>query len=175
VFIEYPPENSMASFDFTSAVLDEGTMFIFGSWIYIANSSGGFSNHLADTNKLEASAATRCSHLDEFVDNLDEMLLPDLAGEIEKMSVFDVTSTRAALVLPRSDSTRSEEGHTRFSFGLCNAASVYQEAMRFESLSDLEEDLDRLLKIGDEGATACRGGLSSTTTQIQTMTPNPFL
>jgi hypothetical protein len=29
--------------------------------------------------------------------------------------------------------------------------------MRFESLSDLEEDLDRLLKIGDEGATACRG------------------
>jgi hypothetical protein len=44
VFIEYPPENSMASFDFTSAVLDEGTMFIFGSWIYIANSSGGCSN-----------------------------------------------------------------------------------------------------------------------------------
>jgi hypothetical protein len=28
--------------------------------------------------------------------------------------------------------------------------------MRFEFISDLEEDLDRLLKIGDEGATACR-------------------
>jgi hypothetical protein len=28
--------------------------------------------------------------------------------------------------------------------------------MRFESLSDLEEDLDRLLKIGEGGATACR-------------------
>jgi hypothetical protein len=29
--------------------------------------------------------------------------------------------------------------------------------MRFESLSDLEEDLDHLLKVGDEGATTCRG------------------
>jgi hypothetical protein len=28
--------------------------------------------------------------------------------------------------------------------------------MQFRSLSDLEEDLDRLLKIGEEGATACR-------------------
>jgi hypothetical protein len=35
-------------------------------------------------------------------------------------------------------------------------ASVYQEPMRFESLSNLEEDLDRLLKIGEGGATACR-------------------
>jgi hypothetical protein len=29
VFIEHPPENSMAFFDFTSAELDEGTTFIF--------------------------------------------------------------------------------------------------------------------------------------------------
>jgi hypothetical protein len=27
VFIEHPPENSIASFNFTSAVLDEGTTF----------------------------------------------------------------------------------------------------------------------------------------------------
>jgi hypothetical protein len=32
----------MASFNFTSAVLDEGTTFTFGSWIFIANGSGGF-------------------------------------------------------------------------------------------------------------------------------------
>jgi hypothetical protein len=31
VFMEHPPENSMASFNFTSVVLDEGTTFIFGS------------------------------------------------------------------------------------------------------------------------------------------------
>jgi hypothetical protein len=29
--MEHPPENSIASFNFTSAVLDEGTMFVFGS------------------------------------------------------------------------------------------------------------------------------------------------
>jgi hypothetical protein len=31
VFIKHPPENLMASFCFTSTVLDEGTTFIFGS------------------------------------------------------------------------------------------------------------------------------------------------
>jgi hypothetical protein len=31
VLIEDPPENLIASFNFTSAVLDEGTIFIFGS------------------------------------------------------------------------------------------------------------------------------------------------
>jgi hypothetical protein len=31
VFIEHPPENSMAFFNFTSVVLDEGTTFIFSS------------------------------------------------------------------------------------------------------------------------------------------------
>jgi hypothetical protein len=30
-FIEHPPKNLMASFNFTSAVLDESTTFIFGS------------------------------------------------------------------------------------------------------------------------------------------------
>jgi hypothetical protein len=42
MFIEHPPENSMASFNFTSVVLDEGTTFIFGSWIYVADGLGGF-------------------------------------------------------------------------------------------------------------------------------------
>jgi hypothetical protein len=41
-------------------------------------------------------AATRCSDLDEFVNNLDEILLPDLAREIEEQSVFDPTSIHAA-------------------------------------------------------------------------------
>jgi hypothetical protein len=35
VFIKHPPENSMASFNFTSIVLDEGTAFTFGSWFCI--------------------------------------------------------------------------------------------------------------------------------------------
>jgi hypothetical protein len=67
------------------------------------------------------------------------LLLPDHAGEIETTSVFDTTSTRAARGLLKSDSNRSEE------------------ATQSESLSNLEEDLDRLPKFGDEGATACWG------------------
>jgi hypothetical protein len=58
VFIEHPPENSMVSFNFTSVVLDEGTTFIFGSWICIANGLGGFNSHLVDSRKLETSAST---------------------------------------------------------------------------------------------------------------------
>jgi hypothetical protein len=84
------------------------------------------------------------------------MLLPDLARDIEKLSIFHTTSTRAAPALLRLDLIRSEDQHTRLQFGLCISAIVYQEAMRFEALSALEEDLDHLLKIGDEDATACR-------------------
>jgi hypothetical protein len=129
----------MASFSSTSTVLDEGTTFIFGSWICVANSLGGFNGHLADSRKPEASTPTRRSNLDEFIDNLNELLLPDLAGEIEMTSVFDVTSTRAAPGLLGSNSNR------------------FEEATQSESLSDLEEDLDHLLKLRDKGATACRG------------------
>jgi hypothetical protein len=93
VFIEHPPENSMASFNFTSAMLDRGTTFIFGSWICVANGSGGFNSHLANSRELEASSSTRSSDLDEIIDNLDKLLLPDLALQIEKISVFDAIST----------------------------------------------------------------------------------
>jgi hypothetical protein len=58
-FIEHPLKNSMASLSFTSDVLDEGPTFIFGSWICVANSLGGFNSHLIDSRKPEASAATQ--------------------------------------------------------------------------------------------------------------------
>jgi hypothetical protein len=109
VFIEHPPENSMASSRFTSTMLDEGTTFIFDSCICITNSSGGFNSHLADTRKPEALAGTQRSNLDESINNLDELLLLDLAGEIARMSVFNATSTSAAPGQLRSNSNRSEE------------------------------------------------------------------
>jgi hypothetical protein len=127
----------MASFNFTSAVLDEGTTFIFGSWICVTNGLGGFNSHLANSKESEASPSTQSSNLDDFIDNLDDMLLPDLAQQIKKMFVFNATSTRDALDLFRSDSNRSEK------------------ASRSKSLSDLEKDLDLLLKTKDMGSTAC--------------------
>jgi hypothetical protein len=67
VFIKYPPENSMASFNFTGAVLDEGTASAFGSWFCIADDGGGFSSHLAETrepaNLLQHPAATLTTSL----------------------------------------------------------------------------------------------------------------
>jgi hypothetical protein len=97
-------------------------------------SSAGFNSHLANPREPEVPAATRHSDLDEFVDNLNEMLLPDLAREIKEQSVFDMTSTLAALGFLGPDPIRSEEQHTQFPFELRNMATVYQEAMRFESL-----------------------------------------
>jgi hypothetical protein len=109
VFIEHPLENSMASFNFTSAVLDEGTTFIFGSWICVANGLGGFYSNLANSKEPEASSSTPSSDLDEFINNFDDLLLPDLALQIEKMSVFDATSTHDAPDLVGLDSNRSEK------------------------------------------------------------------
>jgi hypothetical protein len=99
----------MASFSFTSTVLDQGTTLVFGSWICIANDSGGFNSHLTNFRKLEAFAASRRSNLDEFIDNLDELLLPNLAGGIERMSIFDAISSCVAPGLLGLDSNRSEE------------------------------------------------------------------
>jgi hypothetical protein len=76
VFIKHPSENSIASFSFICTMLDEGTTFIFGSWICVANGSGGFNSHLADSRKPEAFAATRQSNLNKFIDNLDEFCTP---------------------------------------------------------------------------------------------------
>jgi hypothetical protein len=79
VLIEDPPENLMALFNFTSTVLDEGTTFIFGSWICVVDGLGGFNSHLANSKEPEASPSTSSSDLDDFIDNLEHMLLPDLA------------------------------------------------------------------------------------------------
>jgi hypothetical protein len=118
-------------------MIDKGTNFVFSSLICAANGLGGFNSHLADSRKPEASTPTRRCDLDEFIDNLNELLLPDLVQHIEKMSIFDATSTRAAPELVGLDSNRSEE------------------TTQAESLSDLEEDSDRVLKLEDAGATAC--------------------
>jgi hypothetical protein len=98
----------MASLSFISNMLDEGTTFIFGSWICIANGLGGFNSHLIDSRKPEASATTPHSNLDSFNDDLDELLLPDLPRQIENTYIFDTTPSRAAPRL-ESDSNRSEE------------------------------------------------------------------
>jgi hypothetical protein len=76
VFIEHPPENSMASFDFTSDVLDGGTTFVFGSWVYIANGSGGYNSRLADTKELEAPTTPSRYDANDLADCLGGIQFP---------------------------------------------------------------------------------------------------
>jgi hypothetical protein len=68
-------------------VLPEGTTFVFGSWVCVANGAGGFRRHTVDdTFKLKTLAA----RLDDFVDNLDELPFSDSARETEAASVSTV-------------------------------------------------------------------------------------
>jgi hypothetical protein len=95
VFIKHPIDNSMALLSFTSTMPDKGTTLIYGSWVCVANGLGGFTSHLVDSTKLEASATTRHSNLDYFIHELNELLLPDLPRWIQRMSF----SKRLQLVL----------------------------------------------------------------------------
>jgi hypothetical protein len=87
VRIRDPLENSMAIFKFPSPVLPEGTTFVFGSWVCVANGAGGFRRHIVDdTIKLK----TLPERLDNFVDNLGELPFFDSAMETEAESVTTV-------------------------------------------------------------------------------------
>jgi hypothetical protein len=88
VFIEHPLENLMVSLSFTSNVLDEGTTFVFGSWICVANGLGCFNSHLVNSKKSEASAATRHSNLDSFIGDINELLPPQSAQVDQKDICF---------------------------------------------------------------------------------------
>jgi hypothetical protein len=98
---------------------------VFGSWICVAYGSGGFNSHLAYSREPETSASIRRCDLNEFIDNLDEMLLTDLAREIKEASALNAISTHAALGLLRSDPIQSGEECTRLLFGLHNVDPVY--------------------------------------------------
>jgi hypothetical protein len=108
VRIEDPPANSMASFKFTSAVPPQGTTFIFGSWVCVADGAGNFRRFIVNM-KLKTLAASFHSDLDEFVDNLDDLSTHGSATRTEEESVFDVTSSSAATTLLGLDSFQSED------------------------------------------------------------------
>lgn len=61
-------------------MLEKGTTFVIGSWVCIANGSGGFTNHLADTRMLEAYAPTSRCDIDELAKDLGEIQLSNLIG-----------------------------------------------------------------------------------------------
>jgi hypothetical protein len=91
-FADDHQKNSMALPDNSDYVLPKGTIITLGSWVLVADGSGGFDSHLVDPDAPGTSEPTRCHATDEFVNHLDENPLPDNIKEIQKQPDFDAAS-----------------------------------------------------------------------------------
>ena len=96
----------MASFSFGFPAIGAGTTFVFGSWVCIANGSGGFSSHLINPTSMKAPQQEQLSEITSV-----EILLPGIIKKIENLSLSDSTPTR-------------------FPFGLKNSAMSYSTLFR---------------------------------------------
>ena len=72
----------MATFALTTMTPPRGATFIFGSWVCIADGSGGFDSHLTNSPTLKITTSEDSNKLTGS-NNHGIMLLPDLAKEIE--------------------------------------------------------------------------------------------
>jgi hypothetical protein len=123
VRIEDPPANSMALSKFTSAVPLQGTTFIFGSWVCVADGAGSFHRFTIDAMKPKTLAASFHSDLDEFVDNLNDLSTHGSTARTEEESIFNATPSSAATTLLGLDSFQSEDLRSRSRLGLHNSAT----------------------------------------------------
>jgi hypothetical protein len=146
----------MASFQFTRSVPSQGTIFVFGSWVCVADGTGSFRQFLIDM-KPKTPTASFHSDLDKFVDNLDDLSIHRPATRTEEESAFGSTPSSAATTLLGLDSFQSEVSSNRSRLDLRNLATDLQESNISESLSTLEKDLDSLLQLRKPEATARRG------------------
>ena len=110
----------MATFAFSTMAPPQGATFVFGSWVYVANGSGGFDSHLTNSPTLKATTSESSNRFTGSDDH-GIMLLPDLAKEIEDNS----GSTRTQIDL-KPNSTRIEIPLAQPVLGLCNASSTYK-------------------------------------------------
>ena len=73
-------KNSMASLN-DNPVLEEGTSLRIGSWIFIADGSGGFESCSIDQDPPEVSEAAKQCEFNEFIDQLEKIGVSDLINE----------------------------------------------------------------------------------------------
>ena len=84
----------MASPNNSDSVLAKGTIITFGSWVLVADGSGGFDSRLVNSDAPRTSESTRRRATDEFVNHLDEIPLPTDIKEIRKQHDFDATLSK---------------------------------------------------------------------------------
>jgi hypothetical protein len=97
----------MASFQFTRSVPSQGTTFVFGSWVCVADGAGSSRRFLVDM-KPKTPAVSFHSDLDKFVDDLDDLSIHGSATRIEEESAFGVTPSSATTTLLGLDLFQSE-------------------------------------------------------------------
>ena len=116
--------SSMATFTFDIMMIDRGTTFVFGSWVCIANGSGGFDSHL-NNPRVPGTISTGSSNLASESSNLNEILFPDLAKEIEQ-KLYDNSSPALSQIDLSLNSTQAQTFCIQPIFGLCNSSSAYK-------------------------------------------------
>ena len=142
--------SSMATFTFSTMTPPRGATFIFGSWVCVANGSGGFDSHLTNSPAPKNSTSKDSNKLARSHDR-GIMLLPDLAKEIESKLKNNSSSTRTQIDL-KLKSTRIGTLIAQPILGLRNSSSIYKQMIR----SSYENSLDRLLHVENQSATASR-------------------
>ena len=128
----------------------QGATFIFGSWVCVANGSGGFGSHLTNS---PAPKITTSEDSNKLVGSNDHgiMLLPDLAKEIEAKLEDNSSSTRTQINL-KPKSTRIGTPFALPIFGLHNSSFAYKQMIK----SIYENSLDHLLRVENHLVTASR-------------------
>ena len=115
----------MATFVFSTMAPPQGTTFIFGSWVCVANGSGGFDSHLTNSPTSKSSTLEDSNKLAKSHDR-GVMLLPDLAKEIEPKLENNSSSIRTQIDL-KPKSTRIGTLIVQPVFGLRKSSSVYKQ------------------------------------------------
>jgi hypothetical protein len=93
----------MASFQFTRSVPSQGTIFVFGLWVCIADGAGSFHRFLVNM-KLKTPAAGPHNDLDKFVVDLDDLSIHASVARTEVESASGATSSGAATTFLGLDS-----------------------------------------------------------------------
>ena len=83
----------MASLDDTP-VLEKGTSLRVGSWIFIADGSGGFESYSINQDPPEVSEAAKRHEFNEFIDQLEEIGFLDLSDKARIQPEFDAIKAK---------------------------------------------------------------------------------
>ena len=94
-------KNSMATLDDTP-VLEKGTSLRVGSWIFVADGSGGFESYSTNQDPPEVSEAAKGREFDEFIDQLKEIGFPNLNDEARIQLKFDAIKAKTLSELKRT-------------------------------------------------------------------------